>query len=189
MPIGQGEPRRTQVAESDEDQAEGALQKRSISSTLRGPDSVLTADHGSTVPSVMFKKDEPILGFLNRELALAPVNEPAAQSAAATVVRPDSSWRITDHEIFTSLGWVPGATVEFTPTSSGFRLTVTAPSKNGHLQRNVDARQRLLLPTTVRQALGVERGEGLFLAMDRATGQAHLTTLSHMAQIAMEEAA
>jgi hypothetical protein len=127
----------------------------------------------------VFTRNQPIEGFLNRELALAPVPElpDDVQAIAATIIRPDTSWRVIDVDVFADLGWQPGARIAFARTRAGYTLNAVGTQYTG-AAKTIDGRHRLLLPRTVREALLLIPGQPLLLLADTARGSACLTTLA-----------
>jgi hypothetical protein len=127
----------------------------------------------------VFKKNQPIAGYLGRELALetgafdAPTS---SKQLTGNIVRPDSSWRITDTDVFAAMGWTSGCTLSFERTASGYCLELTSPAYRGLVGR-IDKRTRLLLPSRVRDALRVQPCQPLLLIADPEAAQATLITL------------
>ena len=147
----------------------------------------LPAEGASTVTDV-FKRDQPITGFLARELPLAGLDSPpddGATSAVAAVVRPDASWRLAETQTFKALGWMAGTTIAFTPTRAGYALRATGTRPTGASAR-MDARHRLMLPFAVREGLHLSVAQPLLLLGDPDTGQARLATLPSITRALLE---
>ena len=160
--------------------AENTFEKVPQKSESRGPI--------GTVPNV-FQTNQAPAGFLSRELGLEVI-EPvsaASEQCSAAVVRPDSSWRLINAELFSALGWVPGTRLAFQRTTSGYALHIVGAQYTGASAR-VDRRQRLGLPRNVRQTLGLTPGQTLIVLADTRTGTATLATVSTVHNALQESA-
>jgi hypothetical protein len=150
---------------------------------LKPPENVtgpLAAEKHIRTVQYMSHTTDSLPGFLKDQLSLPTelfTPAPELGVVTGTVVRPDTSWRIRDSEVFTALGWTSGATVAFKHCANGYRLRLAPPSHSG-LSARVDTRSRFVLPRTARDFLHAAPCEPLLLVADTTTGEATITTLS-----------
>ena len=135
-------------------------------------------DPASTVAD-MFHHPDHYAGLLSRTAPLDALPVTTERDIIpATCARLDAQSRLTDQQLFQSLGWAPGQRLLLRRTALGLCLRTHTNPIAGELSQALDPRGRLLIPRDLRQALRLLPGEPLLLLIHHS--ELHILPVSDL---------